>query len=357
VSKTAILQVADQGPLESLVVMLRSVGYECFLPSQSLRDELKRLCGRDGYVVSPTYLTHAMGYDRPMSLPEAGVADVADCALFVDVKAHRCYPHLVRAWSNLAGKVLWYRINGGRPEHVVKPDGEDCGDEADPPCPVLTPNQWYKDKWFGIPSDDPPDFCGADGRAYACWPPFYRFDEYARAEPISDTPVCLVHNLAGWGYGALVEPLRALGVRMYGAGSPDGLVQHGAVPKLLSSALAMVHLKSNDAPGYSILECLAAACPLVCTRRLIWRCRMNDLLVPGETCLVFDRETHDPLSEADVAECTREVREHLTRLADPEENRRVGEAGRQRLAEVMWSERKPEDVESLRAFMEKHFGG
>lgn len=30
--KTAILQVADTGPLESLVVMLRSVGYECFLP-------------------------------------------------------------------------------------------------------------------------------------------------------------------------------------------------------------------------------------------------------------------------------------------------------------------------------------
>lgn len=342
--RLAILQCADQGPLESLVAMLNSVGYGCALPSEALRSRLRSL-GCDT-VLSPADLTRGMGYDPPAPLPEAGTADMERAALYVDVKAHRNGPKVWREWPALKGRTLWYRINGSRPEHVINERG-DMGDEINPPCPVLTPNLWYAEEgpW--------------GGRAYACWPPFVRFGEYGPRRAWNgggpwDDSVCLLHNAKGWGYRALFPAMRRLGVRIYGASSPDGLIQHSQVRHLLSRALCMVHLKSNDAPGYSLLEALAAGCPVVCTRRLIWRCRMHDLLIPGKTCLVFDRETHDPLSDADVADCTREVGEHLDRLRDPVENRRIGLAGHERLKDVMW--REDRDGESLRGFFRRNFG-
>ena len=336
--KLAIMQLVDQGPAESTAEMLRAVGYDVYLPDKALRDELRRI-GCDT-VLSARDLKRGMGYDMP-DIPEIGLEAMQRCDLFCDIKAHRSYDRIVGRWPNLKGKVLWTRINGGKPEHVIKSSGEDCGDEVNPPCPVLTPNMWYRD---------------SGPTAYACWPPFVRLAEYAT--PRSNryaAPICLLHNFTGWGYGALVEPMRSLGVTMYGAGSPDGLIQHREVITRLASAKCMVHLKSSDAPGYALYEALAAACPVVCTRRLIWRCRMQDLLIPGETCLVFDRETHEGLTPEDVAECTREVRDHLAWLSVPENNRRLGEAGRQRLLSVMWSKDKPEDVASLREFMARNF--
>ena len=373
--KLAILQMADAGPAESTAAMLRAVGYDVLLPGAELRDELKRHCG--GLVLAPRDLTRGMGYD-PVDFPEAGVEDMERCDLYCDVKAHQVYERVVRRWPNLKGRVLWTRINGGRYEHVIRRDDrgnviEDCGDEVNPPCPVLTPNRWYahcptcadQEAYYNTPGrerDAPCPTCGGSGTPpnfYAAWPPFVRFGDYyhrhGRPESCYQSPVCLIHNVDGWGYRDLVPAVRGLGVRVYGAGSPDGLVAHGGVPDLLSRALCMVHLKSSDAPGYSIYECLAAACPLVCTRRLIWRCKMHDLLVPGETCLVFDRETHEGLSEQDVRECAAEVKGHLERLRDPAENRRIGMAGHNRLKEVMWDANKKEDVESLRAFFERNF--
>lgn len=349
-TKLAVIQCVDTGPLESLVLMLRAVGYECRIPDAQLRAELRRVCGRDGLVLSVDDLVRGMGYEVPRMggapIREVSIADMDRARLYVDVKAHRVHRHIVGRWPNLVGKVLWYRINGGRPEHVVKPGGEDCGDEVDPSCPVLTPNQWYAEP--GLWSSDWP---------YVCWPPFYRVDEYypVHGRQVSDIPICLIHNAHGWGYGRLFDPLRSLGVRLYGNGSPDGLIPHAKIPTLLSRVLCMVHLKSSDAPGYSLYEALAAACPVVCTRRLIWRCKMQNLLIPGETCLVFDRETHEGLTDEDVAECTREVGEHLERLLDPIENRRLGIAGRERLREVMWSESRAADVDGLKAWLGRHF--
>lgn len=352
--KTAILQCADQGPAESFAAMLRTVGYNVYLPNKSLRDELRRI-GCDT-VLSPRDLTASMGYD-PVALPEMGPDGMQKCDVYADVKAHRSCAKLVARWPNLQSRVLWYRINGGKPEHVINARG-DHGDEVNPPCPVLTPNQWYafegESRWSW------------DHLAYTCWPPFVRFNEYnypregrhARGmkHMVFEPPICLIHGINGWGYGALIDSVRNLGVRCYGASSPDGLIQHREIPLRLSKALCMVHLKSSDAPGYSLYEALAAACPVICTRRLIWRCKMQSLFIPGETCLVFDRETHDGLTPEDVAECTRELTEHLARLQDPAENKRIGQAGRERLKAVMWSESKKEDVESLREFMGRHFG-
>jgi hypothetical protein len=381
--KTAILQVADSGPLESLVVMLQSVGYECRIPSEPLKHELRKVgCP---LVLDISSLVRGMGYDWPMKLPEAGVKDMERRdVVYVDVKAHQCYGKVVARWPNLEKRVLWYRINGAKPEHVINERG-DHGDEIRPPCPILTPNMCYAQTHeecgrcdgtgeSGLPDEEGQRRCWeceGEGKKkvpwynkprYVMWPPFVRFDEYdprwrqaLHCDDDFTSPICLIHGVNGWGYGALIPNMRQMGVRVYGAGSPDGLIPHSQVKKELGSALCMVHLKSSDAPGYSLLESLAAGCPVVCTRRLIWRCRMSSLLIPGETCLVFDRETHDGLTERDVAECTWDVRCHLYNLRDPDYNRRIGMAGRERLKQVMWSKDKPEDVASLREFMNRHF--
>lgn len=353
--KKAIVQCADTGPLESLVVMLRTVGYECFKVGEDIKHTLRSI-GCDT-VLDIEGLVRHWGYEEPFSMPIAPLKDMQTCDLFVDIKAHRSYHKIVKHWPNLKRRVLWYRINGGEPEHVINARG-DHGDEVNPPCPVLTPNQWYADKWFELPPDNPPDFCGADGRAYVCWPPFHRFGEYFDKHGRTDyhnPPLCLIHNVSGWGYQALVPNMQKLGVRIYGVGSPDGMIEHKHIPKMLSNALCMVHLKSNDAPGYSLMEAMAAACPVICTRRLIWRCRMQDLLIPNETCLVFDRETHEGLSEKDVEECTREVKEHLIRIGNPHENQRIGLNGYNKLKEIMWSANFEGDVQSLQSFMNRWF--
>ena len=338
--KVAILQVADTGPLESLVIMLRSVGYECFSPDERLKGELRRL-GCDT-VLDIQGLVENWGYTQPMHLPEATISMMQSAALYVDIKGHRNGPKVWSRWPNLKDKTLWYRINGGQPEHVIKPSGEDCGDEANPPCPILTPNLWY------------------DGhtQAFADWPPFYRFNDYYPKHGRSHSytnPICLIHNLVGWGYGPLVQNIREMGVKFYGRGSPDDLIPHSHVASTLSSALAMVHLKSSDAPGYAIYEGLAAGCPLIVSKRLIWRNRMQELLIPGETCLTFDRETHDSLDGDDVARCSMEISEALKELAAPATNSRIGMAGRAKLQELMWSDKKQEDIQSLGSFMERMF--
>lgn len=367
--KTAILQVADTGPLESLVVMLRSVGYECYLPDDGIKAELRGM-GCD-CVLDVEGLVENWGYARPISLPIANKALMQQAHLYVDVKAHKNAAKVWSRWPNLREKTLWYRINGGEPEHVVKRDDggnviEDHGDERNPPCPVLTPNMWYKDDTVKQHSPSPlPTGTLVDtwapwvGRAYACWPPFHRFDDYYTKHGRShlyDSPVCLIHNLVGWGYSKLIDRVRELGVKFHGRGSPDGLVQHGVVSRMLHNALAMVHLKSSDAPGYALYEGLAAGCPLVVSRRLIWRNRMRDLLIPEQTCLVFDRETHEGLTDQDVDECELAIGTALNRLRDPVLNERIGMAGREQLQKVMWSTERAGDVQSLREFMERHFG-
>lgn len=334
--KIAILQVADSGPLESLVLMLHSAGFLCKIPSTELKQELRRI-GCDT-VLNIADLAKNDGYEEPFPLPVAELSDMKKDVLFVDIKAQRNMQYITERWPNLEGKILWYRINGGKPEHVIRADGFDCGDEVDPGCPILTPNLWYRDRQD----------------AYACWPPFHRFEEYISERPFRYAqPMCLIHNVAGWGYQSLVEIVRELGVACYGRRSPDGLINHQEIPTRLTNAQAMVHLKSSDAPGYALYEALAAACPVVCTRRLIWRNRMQELFIPGETCYVFDRETEDALTPKDLLECRDEIKAALTALSKHQENERIGENGRKKLKSLMWNEDR--DGESFRDFMSRSF--
>ena len=341
----AICQVADTGPLESLAVMLRAISIEPVLPNRAIRDRLRAI-GCDT-VLEISDLVRSWGYEQPFEMAEAGLNDMRRRdVIYVDVKAHRSYAKVVKEWTNLEGRVLWYRINGGKPEHVINERG-DHGDEVNPPCPVLTPNQWYHEQGYKT--------------AYAFWPPFHRVHEYHEKRIHDnhnknkyDNPICLLHNANGWGYGALIDVMRErFGLRIHGVGSPDGLINHREVSIRLSSALCMIHLKSSDAPGYAIYEALAAACPIICTRRLIWRCRMEELLIPGETCLVFDRETHDGLTAEDVVNCTNEVAQHIKTLSNIDENRRIGEAGCAKLKELMWSATK--DALALVDFFKRNF--
>jgi hypothetical protein len=384
--KLAVLQVADAGPLESLVLMLHSVGYDCVIPNEALRRKLKEVFGSTGLVLGPRDLTRAMGYD-PVDVPERGPEVMSRCDLYVDVKAHQVHGRLVREWPRLEKRVLWYRINGGKPEHVIRKDAEgkvteDCGDELDPPCPVLTPNQWYAIRWkkcgeCGHLTDaNVMDFtgrcdgCGADkwlyqsSESYACWPPFVRkweYDPYVRSRLTLDgytPPICLIHNVGGWGYRDAVDGMRKLGVKVYGQGSPDGLLSHAQVKKMMHTAQCMVHLKSSDAPGYAIYEAMAAGCPIVCTGRLVWRCRMQELLRPGFNCLTFDdRETHDGLTPAQVEEDLGKVSAHLEFLKDPVFNQRLGNRARAVLDSLLWDPQDPDDVLSLTQFMGRNFGG
>ncbi len=254
------------------------------------------------------------------------------------MKAQRNGPLIWDLWPNLRNKTLWYRINGGEPEIT------EHGDEVNLECPILTPNLWYRDE--GPWSD----------KSYSMWPPFHRISDHARmrSNESFDAPLCFTHNIEGWGYRDLLEPVKALGVRFFGVRSPNGLIPHAQVPEYLSKALALVHLKSSDAPGYSLYEALASKCPLIVPRRLIWRNRMQDLFIPNETCYVFDRETHDGLSEEDIYSCGLEIRNALNALRDPDENKRIGENGYNKLKELMWD--KDKDSQSLNDFMVRMFG-
>lgn len=334
IKKMAILQVADQGPLESLVPMLHSAGYACALPDDDLVGQLKGI-GCDT-VLTPKQLHQDMGYDWPFLDAQCRPSIMECAALYVDVKAHRNGPKVVERWPNLKGKVLWYRINGGQPEHVINAGG-DQGDEINPGCPILTPNAWYR--W----RDD----------AYVMWPMFWRKGDYKR-ESSNGPPVCLIHSLHGWGHRDIADRLQDA-VKMYGVRSPDGLIPHSEVPKLLGNALAMVHLKSNDCPGYALYEAIYSRCPVILSRKLIWRMKQEDLWVEGETCLCFDEIGHQGRTPEQADSCAAEIRYHLANLRD---NQTLGyiltQNAYRRLESLVWEPNR--DSEGFKLWMQKTFG-
>lgn len=341
--KIAIVNVSDTGPLESIVVMLQSVGYVCLIPNEQLKRQLRN-AGCDT-VLDIQNLVSRMGYENPFHIAEATPEDMGKASVFVDVKAHRNAPKIWEAWPNLKDKVLWYRINGGMPEVTEK-----GGDEMNLICPILTPNLHY--------ANDPvkADFFDWDRRAYVMWPPFYRFSEYGYRQNLSGEPICLIHNVGGWGYSTLIDKVREIGVRCYGVGSPDGLIRHEKLKEMFQRTVAMVHLKSNDCPGYALYESIAANCPVIVSRRLIGRMAMQDLFIEGETCYCFDREEDGlPFTEQDAVTCQAEIMEGLRRLSDSQENARVGENARYKLANLMWDADKPGCRESLFDFMSRNF--
>ena len=155
----------------------------------------------------------------------------------------------------------------------------------------------------------------------------------------------MVHNINGWGYGPWVESVTKLGVEHYGSGAAKGVLNHKLIPARLSTALAMVHLKSCDSPGYAMYEALAAACPLIVSEAMVRRNLMYDLFENGKTCLVYEEPVNAGVPQ---------IADYLKRLGDQFTNEFIGIAGRDRLANLMW--REDRDGNSFRQWFKEMFG-
>lgn len=366
--KLAICQMADTPEIESTAVLLRSAGYEVRVCGAELRGELVR-AGCD--TVLPVSSMVAMGYD-PLdpSITEANVKDMERCDLFVEIKV-RNVERLLARWPSLKGKILWKRVNGAQPE--ICPKG---GDEVNLKCPVLTACLWYGTARYRSgrsdqqsieheaqdkPAVDPgPIQYGDNGLAYVYWPPYPRSGDYDRINRSQlrsfDAPFCIAHSARAWGYGGIVSECVDLGVKVYGNNAPAGQVSHSQVPRICSTGLALVHLKSVDCPGWALYEALLAGCPVVTGRLLNSRMIARDLLEHEKTCLEFGVPASLEYGRGDMnlPKCLADIKEALERLRNPSENHRIGEAGRERLHRLMWRENV--DGEGFRVFMQRHFG-
>lgn len=342
--KTAVVNANDTGAVESLAHLLEQAGYRCVRPTPATWKTLHYEVGLEG-MVDPKDAVDVWGYDEPTVPAEATLGDVNQADLFVDLKAHVNYNKIVGAFPSLAGKVLWYQINGGDP---WKRDDPDLW--CNPPCPLVTTNQWYADKGGEVRPN-------ADGgtsvtiapwldRSYCFWPKFMRAGEYSlsnRHREIFHAPICLVHNVERWGYPHLVEQLKHK-MYFYGVNSPHRMISRKQAKVELSLALCMLHLKIGDSVGYAVLEAIHAFCPIVCSKRYIEETKLGELLVDGETCLTFPEEA----TAADVDELTR-------RISDPETNLRITLEAKHRWLDLMNREIDRRERGEFKAFIERNF--
>lgn len=326
------MQMSDTPQVESSAVMLRHAGYEVKVCGSQLRDELKRIGG--DCVVSVQSAVSSGCDPLDPTIGEASLSDVDRCDLFCDIKINNLHAVLNR-WPKLEGRLVFWRVNGARPEHVRRPDGRggviDCGDETNPPCPAITANLWY-----GKPEYN------REGRNYVFWPPYPRQSDYdpSRRDKLRGyaNPFCLCHNVRGWGYREIVDVcVRRVGLDIYGHGSPAGPIPHSAVPDLVAHGLCTVHLKGSDCPGWALYESLLGGCPVVVARWLVARSAMGELF-DDETCCLFS-PIPDETGRGDPRfdDCVEEIVGHCKRLRLPKYNRQVGMAGRERLLSLMWN--------------------
>lgn len=373
--RLAVLQMSDEPQIRSTAIMLRHAGYEVKTCGLRLREYLQRI-GCD--TVLSTLHMEALGYDKvDPSITEAYPKDVDKCDLFAEIKV-RNIPKITAAWPHLANKMLWWRVNGAQPE--ICPKG---GDEVNLPCPVATACLWYgTDRYRWGKGDQAMSvhehgankavtleelkaaaksirYHDTESTAYVFWPPYASHAEYDSIDRSSLTtyrePYCLCHSVRAWGYGSIISECKDLGVSLYGNNSPHGQVSHRQVPGIVANALALIHLKSVDCPGWALYEAMLGGCPAVVGRLLNSRMLAYDLLEENNTCLEFGAPAtlEYGRGDPDLPRCLSDIRGAITALKDPATNRRIGEAGRQRLNRLMWNPGR--DGDSFIAFMKKWY--
>lgn len=381
--KVALCRISDIEPLLSILPMLDRAGYDCVLPDRTLRDELRDMKCRN--VDEFKDMHSRWGCEMPPShLKEVGPSMMNSCHLYIDVNGQNGIIAQER-YPNLKGRILCYFINGGDPR-----DTWDKGDNITPAYPIMTTARHYEGTLYCpgphpnkeiFTSDNPPRPEGYwtndnfkhpmqlsdpfDGhvinylcpwgcgplkpapwldKTYLFYPMFTRWDRIGDRPTNGryDDPVSFVHNCMGWGCGHFVEPARKMGVKAYGGGnSPDKMVPHEKCLQILQSALCTVYLKGGGAVDYSILEPMAMGCPTTFHESYRYNTRLYDLLIPGETCLTW----HD---ESSMAACIRQ-------LEDPKENQRIGENGRKKMTELIWSANNTREIEEFTSFLNRCF--
>lgn len=271
----ALINVPHPEAAHSIRIMLESVGFG-----------VEREPNRDSEYIAQSLVY--LPYDIPL-------AKEKDCDLYVAVK-----PEELRK----EGKNLLFFINGGN------------HGENDFGVPTVTAN-FYFDKAF---------------KCYVPW--FNRLGIIPRQKlPKYDKPIGLVHGGRGWGF-ARYFPALEHDIDLFGRSCPGGILPQYAVKQKLSTAQCLVHLKSCDAPGYALYEAFASATPIVVSQFFVNNTRYHDLFIDGETCLIFGKgyEKYHHGSAADEPRevyegVIQEIRDCIRRLADSEENYRIGTNG------------------------------
>lgn len=317
----AVFSGIDTHPANSLALALRSVGYECVMLGDPALKTLRNKAyiggvGADGLM--------SMGYVPP-NMPYVGLDALDTADVFIDLKTKwldsfkKMYPDM---------PVIHYLINGGADDY------ENCGFEY----PVVTNNMWVQ------------------GEAFCEWLPFdnvHNLEPRMKATEPFEPPIGLIHNVKGWGFGFMVnEAVKELNLRIFGAGSPMGPLRNDRLQEIFAKTIANVHLKSNDCPGWALIETMYSGVPLVVPEMMLDRMRMRDMYENNVNCLTWGADFYE--KEVTVktgrvrewmaehgSEMVAEIKELLKRLEDPEENYRIGIAGYERCKKLLaWTDDK-----------------